>query len=274
MSIFQAVILGIVQGLTEFLPVSSSGHLVIFQKLFGLHEPALFFDISVHVGTLAAVVIFFRKEITDILVSLKQFSVSVVKKETALADAKRFPNVWFAVLIVVGSVPTAIIGLMLKDYADVLFSSVTIVGAMLLITGAALWSTRMFKPSETGNFGIREALTIGVVQGLAVMPGISRSGSTIVAGLFVGLNKELSARFSFLLSLPAIMGAELLGLKDVFGTQAAVDASVLTGMISAGLVGYGALKFLVFIVKKGQLYSFAPYCWFIGGLALVSELIF
>ena len=265
---FQAIILGIIQGITEFLPVSSSGHLVIFQHLLGLKEPELFFDVSVHMGTLAAVVIFFWKEIRSMVISLLRFFTSFLKREAALAGIYEDAEVKLALMIVIGSIPTGIIGLLLSKSADKIFSSVSITGFMLLITGLLLWSTRRIKKEGTADFSIKKALLIGIVQGLAVMPGISRSGSTIVVGIFLGLNREMAARYSFLLSIPAILGAEILVLKDLSDSSTSISATAM-GTVSAFAVGYFSLKLLLYIVKKGQLHIFAPYCWIIGLAALI-----
>ena len=268
MELIHAVILGIVQGLTEFLPVSSSGHLVIFQHLFGLKESELFFDVSVHMGTLAAVIIFFWKEIRSIIISLLRFSESLIKREIHFSHIHEDADLKLALMIIIGSVPTAIIGLLLKKASDQIFSSVPIAGAMMIITGLFLWVTRWFKKEGSKKFSIKEALLIGIVQGLAVMPGISRSGSTIAAGIFLGLNREMAARYSFLLSIPAILGAEILVLKDLSGLNIPIS-STITGTVSAFIVGYFSLKLLLYIVKKGQLHIFAPYCWIIGLAALI-----
>jgi undecaprenyl-diphosphatase len=266
----QAVILGIVQGLTEFLPVSSSGHLVIFQYLFGLNKPELVFDIAVHVGTLIAVVIFFKKDLLAIIVAFIQMAGRMAKGKAGPGDAWADPDVKLGLLIVLGSIPTALIGLGFHQVADRIFSSVPVVGCMLLITGSVLWASRWTAKTGHGvtHFTIGKALLVGFVQGVAILPGISRSGSTIVLGLFLGLERDLAARYSFLLSLPAISGAALLAVRDVSRGGDFSIGIILTGLLSAAVVGYLSLKLLVFIVNKGQLHFFSPYCWIIGGLAL------
>ncbi len=270
MEMIQAFVLGIVQGLTEFLPVSSSGHLVLFQHLFGLKEPELFFDISVHAGTLAAVILFFRKDLMDMAVSAARLSVLFFKKEISYHDLWKDADTRLVILIIIGSFPTGIIGLLFKDIAEELFSSVFIVGCTLIVTGTFLWLTRgISRPGrDIREFSATQALIIGIVQGIAITPGISRSGSTIAAALFLGLNRETAARYSFLLSIPAILGAEMLGLKDA-GLHR-LDMTVLVGTLTAGIVGYFALTLLVYIVKKGQLHLFSPYCWLIGIIALFA----
>jgi len=269
MDTFHAVILGIVQGLTEFLPVSSSGHLVIFQHLFGLKEPELFFDISVHVGTLTAVIIFFWKDIQKIILSVINFLKLLIKKEASFRDINKNPEVKLAWLIIIGSVPTGIIGLSFHKAAEQLFSSLFLVGCSLMITGLFLSLTRLVRKNDKDieQFYVKDALIIGIIQGIAVTPGISRSGSTISAGLFLGLSREISARYSFLLSIPAIVGAEILSLKDVSAND--LNSGIFIGTITAGIVGYGALKLLVYIVKKGEMHLFAPYCWIAGIFALI-----
>lgn len=263
--------MGIIQGLTEFLPVSSSGHLVIFQNLFGLKEPELFFDISVHVGTLAATVIFFRKEIWAIIISLAHFTSLALKKKCSFHNVYEDEDAKLAILIVVGSIPTAIIGVLFHKIADTLFSSVIVVGFMLIITGLLLWGTRFIKKDRKSinTFSIRDALIIGLVQGVAIIPGISRSGSTIAAGLFLGLNRETAARYSFLLSIPAILGASALSLNNLSANNILPLKITFFGAFTSCAVGYWALKLLVKIVKHGRIQIFAPYCWVIGVLALI-----
>jgi len=267
----QALILGIVQGLAEFLPVSSSGHLVIIQHLFGLDNPELVFDIAVHVGTLIAVVIFFRKDLRAMIGAGAEMAGRLARGQTKGTDVWADPDVKMGLLIILGSIPTAIIGLGFHRMADRLFSSVQMVGIMLLITGAIVWATRWIKRNDQGigRFSILTAMIIGTAQGVAIIPGISRSGSTIAVGMLLGLKRDLAARYAFLLSLPAIVGAAILAVKDVTRGVAFSAPTILVGMLSAAVVGYLSLKLLVFIVKKGQLYIFAPYCWIVGGVALL-----
>ena len=276
MTFVQALLLGIVQGLTEFLPISSSGHLVLVQHLFGLHEAELSFDVSVHVGTLAAVILYFRQDILDILGGLLRALRGTLTNQ-ATSDADR-PRVRLAGLILIGSVPTAAIGLALHSIADRLFASPMITGAMLLLTGGLLFATRPGRHPSTDSgrnlegLTLKDALVIGLIQGLAVMPGISRSGSTIAVGILTGIRHETAARFSFLLSIPAVAGAALLVLKDAVQQGDIHLPACLLGGLAAMLVGYAALALLVFLVQKGRLYLFAPYCWIVGCLALAASL--
>lgn len=275
MQIYQGVVLGIIQGLAEFLPVSSSGHLVLFQNFFGLTEPALSFDISLHMGTLAAVLWIFSSDIKAMIFSLMGLLTKVRSKNNFYDLLKEDKNFMLAVMIIVGSVPTGIIGLIIQKYTDLFFSSVPMVGFMLIVTGTFLWFTKKFSTNDTGKekIGFKQALFIGLCQGIAVIPGISRSGSTITAGLFSGIDRETSARFSFLLSIPAIFGAELLSLKDSIGAGLSFDNATIYGTITSFIVGFFALKILLKIVKTGRLHYFAPYCWLAGIIAIAAGLI-
>jgi undecaprenyl-diphosphatase len=273
MTTLEAIILGIIQGLTEFLPVSSSGHLVLFQQLFGLKEAELFFDVCVHLGTLVAVIVVFRQEIIKIISALLRLVSLAGQKEKFLQQVESNPELKMAVFIVIGSIPTAILGLLFASIAERLFSSALITGLMLLVTGFLLWLTRMAGTHAVsvsiGHLTPGKAFIIGIVQGLAIIPGISRSGSTISTGLLLGVDRETAARYSFLLSIPAIVGAGLLSLKEGFFQTDPVIWISLLGAVTAAIVGYGALKSLLHMVKKGRLYVFAPYCWLVGILAIL-----
>ncbi|MBU1170291.1 MAG: undecaprenyl-diphosphate phosphatase [Proteobacteria bacterium] len=272
MEIYQAITLGIVQGLTEFLPISSSGHLVIVQNLFGLKEAELVFDVCLHVGTILAVLFYFRRDLAAMISALVRVGAKYLKKEISLSDAWKDQQIKMAILIIVGTLPTMVIGLAFKQIAETLFSSVRLVGAALMVTGLILWMTRKILAREPAmdSFSLKKGLIIGVIQGLSITPGISRSGSTIAAGLFLGLDRELAARFSFLLSIPAICGAAILSLKDINGTGGQDVVVLLSGMLVACLSGYLSLSFLVYIVKKGRLFVFAPYCWLVGMAAIAA----
>lgn len=267
-----AMVLGVVQGLTEFLPVSSSGHLVLFQNLFGLVHPELFFDICLHVGTLLAVCAVFRRELWSIFLTLARLPVLI---KTAGGYGRLFDqneDVRIVTLIVLGSIPTGIIGLLFHSIADALFSNVWIVGVMLLVTGALLWVTRQIQPEgrPLGRMRRKDALVIGLVQGLAILPGISRSGATISTALLMGVDRETAGRYSFLLSIPAILGALVVGYDSAaMGQSAAAIGVVLLGTAAAAVVGYVALIILLRLVKQGRLSIFAPYCWAMGGMALL-----
>ena len=272
----EAIILGIIQGLTEFLPVSSSGHLVLFQQLFGLKEAELLFDICVHLGTLVAVIVVFRHEIRNIIEALWRLFSLAGRKKSILQQVEFDPELKMALLILIGSIPTAILGLMFQSIADQLFSSSFFTGLALVVTGLLLWLTRRDKFDNNGagieGFSKTNAFIIGIVQGLAIIPGISRSGSTISIGLLLGIDRQTAARYSFLLSIPAIVGAAGLSLKNGLPQTDPTIQLVLLGTAAAALVGYAALKVLLRMVKTGHLYVFAPYCWLVGILAVLLSL--
>lgn len=275
MEIYQAVILGIVQGLTEFLPVSSSGHLVLGQACFGMTKSLLIFDISVHVGTLFAVLVVYFSDISDILRSVFSLCSKAVQLKPVRHIIAEDTHLKMALWIITGSVPTAIAGLILKQFEYVLFSSTLLVGFALILTGTILWLSRpfCFRQRKETPVGIKRSLIIGAAQGLAVIPGISRSGATIATAMFVGLDRKTAARFSFLLSIPAIVGAEILSVKDMFEKGLTIDIGTIYAAIASFVTGLIALKIVLSLVHSGRLHLFAPYCWLVGVLVLFSTLM-
>lgn len=276
MNAVEAISLGIVQGLTEFLPISSSGHLILFQNLLGFREPELMFDICLHVGTLLAVCAVYLRDIVSILGTLIRIP-ALAKTDGGYWNLYATnEQVRIAVLIVIGSIPTAIIGLMFKEIADHLFSSIWIVGCMLLVTGCLLRFTR--KLDTTGrtvkSMKARDALLIGITQGLAIMPGISRSGSTISIALYMGIDRTTAGRYSFLLSIPAILGALLVSFDSDITQTSIPTVIVLLGAAAATISGYLALKLLLLLVHRGKFYRFAPYCWVVGAVALAWNIFY
>ncbi|NOX35372.1 MAG: undecaprenyl-diphosphate phosphatase [Deltaproteobacteria bacterium] len=272
----QGIILGIIQGLTEFLPVSSSGHLVLGQIFFGITKPQLTFDISVHMGTLLAVLVVYSSDILAMLSSISVFFLRAVSFKPALHLFREDKNLEMAGLILIGSVPTGLIGLYLKQFEDVLFASTSLVGSMLILTGIILWLSRKFyvKTSQkNAGVNIYKALFIGMIQGIAVIPGISRSGSTIAGGMFLGIDRTRAAKFSFLLSIPAICGAEILSIKDIVKSGFAIEPVTIYATIASFITGLIALKILLRLVHSGRFHLFAPYCWLIGSLVLLSNII-
>lgn len=253
MSIPQAIILGIIQGIAEWLPISSSGHLVIAQTFFGLQN-LIVFDILLHIATLIVVFIVFRKEIFAILKAVIKFDFKSEYGRLGL-------------YIILGSIPTGIIGILFHDVFEKMFSNLGAVAVALFITGILLISTKVRKTS-TKDLDAKNALLIGLVQGFAIVPGISRSGSTISTGILAGIDKEKTARFSFLLSVPAILGASLLEFKTLGknGLTGIKWMSIIFGMFFAAIVGYVALKILLKIIKSDKFYLFGYYC---VGLSLI-----
>jgi undecaprenyl-diphosphatase len=275
MEIYQGIILGIVQGLTEFLPVSSSGHLVLGQIYFKITEFGMIFDISVHMGTLAAVLVVYFSDIKLIVKSIINFLAKLAGRKPWVHLLKTDEDLKLAIFIIIGSVPTALIGLVLKKYEHILFTSDTLVGCMLILTGTFLWISRRYYQNEGPKIQLdtKRAICIGIVQGFAVIPGISRSGSTIVAGMAAGLDRHRAAKFSFLLSVPAILGAQILGIKDAMETGFVMNSAIIYGTIMSFLVGLVALKLLLKLVHRGKFHLFAPYCWLAGMLVLLSKII-
>lgn len=277
MDIIQALILGIVQGLTEFLPVSSSAHLVFMHSLTGV-EPSLAYDTLLHIGTLVAVVAYFWKDIIQMLKSFFSSLVDIPKGQflQGIKDDQFKKLAWF---IIIGTIPAGLAGILLKDFFESLFSNVIAVGFFLIITGFLLWGSEMVSrkivdKKSLKKMNIKEALIMGTAQAAAIAPGISRSGSTISAGLFLGLERELAARFSFLLSIPAILGAALVQTKDITSILDISTVSALAGFLAAIITGYLAIKLMLKLVKERDLLIFAYYCWIVGPLAIILSLIY
>ena len=255
-TLIEVFILAVVQGLTEWLPVSSSGHLVITQKVLGVNPP-LIFDVMLHVGTLIVVLTVFRKDILEII---KAF----VRRDFETEEGK------LALFIVVGSVPIAIIGFVFYDFLKSLFSNLLAVGLALLITGCILF----FSEKRIGNrkIGILDSLLIGLAQGVTIIPGISRSGVTLATGLLRRVDKATAFKYSFLLSVPAIIGATIMESKELaVGNEDAV--LLFLGAIISMIVGYASLKLLQKIVMNEKIHLFAYYCWTVG-LAIILFTIF
>ncbi len=259
-NLLQAILLGVVQGLTEFLPVSSSGHLVFFQSFFGMEEPQLFFVVMLHFGTLLAVVVYFRRELSGIIRGIGSMVTGKKKNKEEM-------KLLFWILL--ATLPTGFMGLLLKDWLESLFSKPNIVGGMLLITGSTLYLTRWIKGEGRllEKMKWTDAILIGVAQGIAIIPGISRSGATISMGLFCGLNRELAGKFSFLLSIPAILGAMLLEFRGASLNNNLLP--ILIGTAVAFGVGFFSLNFLMKIIKFGKVANFSYYCWGIGLLIIL-----
>ena len=269
MDLLSSTILGVVQGATEFLPISSSGHLVLFQNLMGFHEPELLLDTSLHIGTLLAVVIYFRRDLARLVGELRGLIAPRPEAPGASSLRERLGGALLT-WVVVGNIPTALIGVGFREPLEALFGSVPLVGAMLLVTGLLLVLTRVV-PGKARRLGLLAALAVGTAQGLAIVPGISRSGATIACGLLVGLDRDLAARYSFLLSVPAIVGALMLQLVSGEASGPGI-AVLLAGGLTAGVTGLFALKLLMGMVRSGRLSWFAPYCWALGLAVILLSL--
>lgn len=249
-----AALLGLVQGLTEFLPVSSSGHLVLTASLLGL-EPNLVFDVLVHLATLIATLLYYRKDVVEVGASV----VSAPRRGWALSWSD--PSFRLAMYVVAASLPTAAMGLGLKDLIESQFANPGYVSAFLVVTGVLLSLTLLRKDSRNATaISLKLALLLGCVQGCAILPGISRSGSTIAVALLLGIAGKEAARFSFLMALPAISGATLLSLRRLEEINLELSVVVI-GFVAAGVSGWLALKWFIPLVEKGRLHIFTPYVW-------------
>jgi len=269
MNAYHALALGLIQGLTEFLPVSSSGHLVIFQHLFGMREPELFLDVCLHLGTLLAVCIFVRRELVRMVKSL--LGLRRAERPFSIQGFDGDPNLRLLFLVIIATAATTIVALTFRHPFERLFGSPQAVGIALMITGALLCLSRFTSAwkNDVNSVRVLDAVLIGIGQGLAVTPGLSRSGTTITLGLLLKLDRELAARFSFLLFIPAILGAAILQFDAHQLTGETVP--ILIGTAAAAVSGYMALKLLMTLVKKGRLWLFAPYCFAMGVFALAWQ---
>lgn len=269
MSPWIGLILGLVQGLTEFLPVSSSGHLVLTQRLLGLKEPLVGFDIILHLATLFAATIALRRELARILGYL--LSLIGIRWVSMRSDQIREGQRLFWALVI-GTIPAAVVGLLFKERIEKLFEDPIFVGYALIFTGAVLLSTRL-APKGTSTVGVAPALAIGLAQAVALVPGISRSGLTVASGLWMGLKREQVVRFSFLLSLPAILGAFILEARHGLDLAGIPVVTLLVAFLAALVSGYVAMLLLLRVVISGRLSLFGLYCVAagIGALFLFSH---
>lgn len=277
MSVFYAILLGLIQGLTEFLPISSSGHLVAFQQIFHIEGASMVFDVVLHLGTLVAVFAFYWRDIVSMINEFFQWIGELlgIRKPKAKGSDDGYRTM--IIMITIATIPTALIGFIFNDLFEKAFSSIRIVGFTLLITGILLWlSNRMLKGrKQAKDISVGDSIIIGLLQGLAITPGISRSGTTIFAGMLRGFNIELATKFSFLLSIPAILGATVLEGKKVLEMgEALTDVfPMLIGFTVAAVSGYYAIRFLVDLISKKKLHYFSYYCWGAGILLILYSLV-
>lgn len=257
--LIETIILGIIQGLTEWLPISSTGHLKLFENLLNMKVPILF-DVILHVGTLIVVLVFFRKEIRKILSALAHLDFKT-------EYGKMIP------LIVVGSIPTALIGLTFGWQIESIFKTILPIGTAFIFFGALLYSSKIGK-EKTDNISYYAAVMMGIAQGVAIIPGVSRSGATIAVALLLGIKRERAFKFSFLLSVPSILGASGYTAYTEFDKLAPSSlgwSELLVGATVAMLVGYFAIKLLWKTLAKEKFHLFAFYCWILGtALVLLS----
>jgi undecaprenyl-diphosphatase len=249
--ILRAIILGIVQGVTEWLPVSSSGHLVIFQNIFGIKESDVLFDVMLHFGSLLVIFFVFRKD-------LRELARGVIRLEQYYLNR--------LLLKAIGSVPIMLAGFFLNSLIKSIFSSLITVGISLLLTALLLFLSG-FSPKRKRSLGLIDSLVIGISQALALLPGVSRSGATISTGMILGIDRQEAARFSFILVIPAILGAVLLELTAIKTVPAL--APIIIGTVFSIITGFLSLRLLLFIVQKNRLSIFSWYCATVGLVLLV-----
>jgi len=261
--LIKALILGVVQGATEFLPVSSSGHLVLGSHLLGFSEQGIVFDVLLHLGTLLSVFSVFRKELVEMALAPLRWL------QGRLDDNQRIYLFW-DIYVVVATIPAVIAGVLYKDQIQSLFTSVTTVCLMLIVTGLMMIISRCIADRGRQVNGPR-AFLIGCGQAFAIIPGLSRSGTTIFIGMLLGINREKVARFSFIMSIPAILGAAVLNAGEVLKHPPTTDELIIlvSGMATAAVTGYLAIILLLDIIKKNRLQWFGYYCLVVACLGLV-----
>ncbi|MBS3159271.1 undecaprenyl-diphosphate phosphatase [Candidatus Woesearchaeota archaeon] len=255
MDLFHIILLSIVQGITEWLPISSSGHLVLLQEYFNLNVP-LSFDIFLHLASVFVLFVFFRMDIL--------YMFRAVKNRNFNSDDGRL-----FLFIIIASIPTAIIGFLFQDIFEGFFTNVLWVGIAFVFCGSLIFITR--KRVQEKEIDFKKSFLIGIMQGIALIPGISRSGGTISVGLLLGIDRKKALRFSFLLVIPAILGAFFFKLKEFVGYEISLDYLIISFFVTF-LVGYFTLKLLIKIVNSGKFYYFAYYCWAVGLWILIFKL--
>lgn len=260
MTWWQGAVLGLIQGLTEFLPISSSGHLVIAEAVIGLRTHGVLVEVVLHVATLLAVTIVYRRRLSELA--------------TGVIAGR--PGAWIYVgLLAIGTIPAAVTGFLFADWYERAFDSLVTVGISFLLTATILWSTRWAsRPTTSSQPGVGGATGIGFAQALAVLPGVSRSGSTIAAGMWLGIDPVKAAEYSFLLAIPAIMGAAVLQIPDLTTRSFDVDVGPLTvGFVTSLVAGIFAIRVLVVLLEKRGFHRFAPYCLVLGLLTITWSLV-
>ncbi len=262
----KAIFLGILQGFSEFLPISSSGHLVIVEHLLNFNEGGLAFEVFVHFGTMIAVIVAFRK---DIIEMIKAIPDMFRLNSQHIPDHRRYYTL-FNIYIIIGTIPAAIFGILFKDKIEKLFESYVLALVMLFVTGLIMWSSRYTREKKEKMNSI-QAFIIGIAQACAIIPGISRSGSTIVTGLWMGIPRGIVAKFSFILSLPAIFGATIIKLKDLFdyAIPKSEMLNITIASVFAAFSGYLAIIWLLDIIKKQRLEWFGIYCILVSIIGLI-----
>jgi len=268
------ILLGLIQGLTEFFPVSSSGHLVIAKYFLQLKLPGAAFEAFLHFGTIVAVIILFRKDIKELVISFFDSIYKLSRGENILNIFKNNSSSKLAWFLVISTMPAAIIGYTFSSYFEILFAKPIIAAFMLIITGTLLWVGD--KKYSKGNKNIskityKDAIIIGIAQALAIFPGISRSGLTVIAGLSRNLDREFAARYSFILSVPIILGASIFKIGEISSLSINLNILILSGFVAA-ISSYGAMKIFIGLLKNRKIYFFSYYLWIMSGLTIWMSL--
>ena len=274
---WMAIVLGLVQGVAEFLPISSSGHLSLLQSFFGMEEPDALYNILLHFATLLAVCVVYRGDIADMVVEFFRgiaalFGGSGARERGNPPEARRL-----VLLLILGTLPLFLV-LPIEDFVEELGANPVFVSVMLLVTGCILYLSDHYGGGRKNGCTatVKDVLLVGLAQGAATIPGLSRSGSTISAGMALGFDRNFAVRFSFLMSLPAVLGATLLKVVKVAGAGG-IDTGLLpmylTGMVIAGVVGYFSISLVKLLASKGKFGMFAYYCWIAGAAALAGSLL-
>ena len=277
MNFLTSIFLGLVQGLAEFLPISSSGHLSLFQNFFGLTDAGMFFDVLLHLGTLIAIFVYYWKDIRGMILEFLEMCKEIGGKRSSRPTPEAMSLRRMILLIIVGTLPLFII-LPIKDHIEKLYGNTWFIGLALIATGCLLYfSDRMARGKKGVNTTkITDALIIGCGQAVATVPGLSRSGTTIATAMLLGVDRKFAVRYSFLLSLPAVIGANLLELIKAFklGIDWGLMPVYIVGVCVAAMSGYWAIGVVKRLTDQGKFGRFAYYCWGVGALAIVLSAAF
>ena len=277
MGYIEAIVLGLVQGLSEFLPISSSGHLALLQNLFEINEDkVIFFAVLLHIGTLVSIFVVYYKDIYALIKELFLLFKDIFTGKGLRIEER--PIRKLGIMIIISSIPTAIMGLLFSDYIDKIFGSITVIAVCWIITGFILLFSEKLKNNKKEIEGMkyRNAIFIGICQGLAIMPGISRSGSTIVGSLVTGLKREFAVEFAFLISIPAILGSAILEFPKAIkaGIEPSTIGPMIVGFLVAAISGYFAITTMIKIVSKHKMRYFSYYVWIIGLGTFIYSIFF
>ncbi len=290
MNILKAVLMGLIQGITEFLPVSSSGHLAIFKQILGIElDSGIYFDVMLHLGTLVAVIIVFREDIWGMIREFFYMLMTIFANFLVFLLKKKGDNRYkyfkvvstsyrkLCLMVIISTIPTGILGMVGSDLVAKASETLWVVGICLLLTGGLLF---LADRHPNGRLRVKDttyssAFILGIAQGVAVMPGLSRSGTTITTGLMLGYNKKLAVKYSFIMSIPAILGAVVVEIKDMKGEAfgSANLPAYLLGTIVAGVAGYFSIKYMLKLIRNKRYIGFAIYCVAVGAIAIGYSII-